>query len=575
MHISNPLCVRPLVAGLMLAMPALALAAPDAGSILQQIEARPGGTLVAPRLQTPKEPTPPAAGQGGPVLRVNAYRIEGATLVPQAVLQDALKGFTGRDLSLTQLQEAAWVLVQTYRQAGWLAHAFVPQQEIGGGVVTLRVVQARLGQVRITHAANAQHPRERIQAMADAQLTPGEFLNLQQLDRLLLLLDDMPGVTANATFAEGQRDASTDVLITLGADKAVVGNISLDNFGGISTGANRASASLSINNTAGLGDALQLQGVASDGSRYGRVAYSLPVGLQGWRAGLHLSDLRYHLVGSFAALQAQGSAQSWGADLSAPLVRQPEYNLGWQVTTDRKQLDNRALANNSATEPSTVSRYTLDVVRSGLTGNWLDQLAGPAQNTLSVQASWGKVNLDNSPNASADASAANTAGSFRKINAFYNREQSLSGPVSWYLQASYQWANRNLDSSERLYLGGSSGVRAYPSNEVGGSTGATATTGLRLRVNPATTATAFVDWGRVHVYRNNQSAAGSELTNLNVQALQGYGLSASWRSPRGHDLSATWSRRQGINPAANQTTGADSDGTRKLDRLWLSASFNF
>jgi hypothetical protein len=40
-------------------------------------------------------------------------------------------------------------------------------------------------------------------------------------------------------------------------------------------------------------------------------------------------------------------------------------------------------------------------------------------------------------------------------------------------------------------------------------------------------------------------------------------------------MSATWSRRLGHNPAANPNTGADSDGTRTLNRLWLSASLNF
>ncbi len=74
----------PSLAAWLLAVPALALAAPDAGSILQQLEARPGGLLVAPRLKTPQVPTPPAFDQGGPVVRVNAFRIEGATLLVDA-----------------------------------------------------------------------------------------------------------------------------------------------------------------------------------------------------------------------------------------------------------------------------------------------------------------------------------------------------------------------------------------------------------------------------------------------------------------------------------------------------------
>ena len=109
--------LRSLPFALLAALPIWGWAAPDAGSVLQQIEARPGGLISSPKLQTPQVPTPPAAGQDAAVLRVNGFRIEGNGLVDAQTLQDALKGFTGRDLSLTQLQEAAWVLVQTYRQA--------------------------------------------------------------------------------------------------------------------------------------------------------------------------------------------------------------------------------------------------------------------------------------------------------------------------------------------------------------------------------------------------------------------------------------------------------------------------
>jgi hemolysin activation/secretion protein len=212
--------------------------------------------------------------------------LEGQTLVSPEALQTALAGFTGRDLSLTQLQEAAWVIVQTYRKAGWLAHAIVPQQEIEGGVVTLRVIEARLGRVHID-LPQGQLPRERIQAMANAQLALGQPLNLQQVDRLLLLLDDMPGVVATASFAEGTQAGTTDVRLVLGQDKPLDANVMADNFGSIFTGRERLSASLSLNNPAGWGDALQLQAVASDGSRYGRVAYTLPLGLQGVRVGAH------------------------------------------------------------------------------------------------------------------------------------------------------------------------------------------------------------------------------------------------------------------------------------------------
>ncbi|MEY2617770.1 MAG: hypothetical protein RL522_772 [Pseudomonadota bacterium] len=565
-------CLAALV--LMVLAPQRAWSAPDAGSVLQQLEARPGGALSAPALQIPRVPTPPADGSTGAVVRVNAFTLEGPTLLNPQILQAALKGFTGRDLSLTQLQEAAWVIVQTYREAGWLAHAVVPPQEIEGGVVTLRVLEARLGQVHVDYP-QARLPRDRIRAMADALLIAGEHVNLHRVDRVLLLLDDMPGAAASASFAEGREPGTTDVRIVLVQRKSLDAQVALDNQGSRSTGSGRLSASLAVNNLTGRGDALQIHAVETEGSRYARVGYTHPVGVHGWRTGLYASDMRYHLVGSFAALQASGAAQTWGAQLMAPLTRQPTHNLSWQLSADRKRLDNQALANAQASAVTPVSHYVLDVVRSSLTSNWLDLLPTPAQNTVSLQLSRGRVDLSQSPNAQADADAAHTAGMFGKLNAQYHREQRITGQTSAYLQTAAQWANRNLDSSEKIYLGGPWGVRAYPSNEAGGTLGSTVTLGLKHRLDAALILQAFADAGRIQVYKHNANAAGTPLTSLNTQSLRGLGLTLAWRSPQGHEVSGTWSRRHGQNPAANASTGTDSDGTRTLNRFWLSAAVNF
>ena len=348
----------------------------------------------------------------------------------------------------------------------------------------------------------------------------------------------------------------------------------LDNFGSDPTGSERLSASLAVNNAMDLGDALALKAVRTQGSTYARAAYSLPVGLQGWRAGFHASALSYNLVGSFAALQASGTAQTWGADLSVPLLRSTLRNVSLQINTDHKAFDNQALAIGQATEATSFSKYRVDVLRAGLNANWFDQWLTPAQNSASAMLTSGSVDLTGSPSAAGDSNAARTAGHFQKINLGYNRAQSLTSQLSTYLQAGAQLANRNLDSSEKLYLGGASGVRAYPSNEAGGSTGYTLTVGLKHRFDSAWTLNGFADMGRIQVYRNNVTALGAPITALNTLPLQGVGLSVSWQGGQGKELSATWSHRQGANPSAT-TAGADSDGTRTLNRLWLSAALNF
>ena len=101
-------------------------------------------------------------------------------------------------------------------------------------------------------------------------------------------------------------------------------------------------------------------------------------------------------------------------------------------------------------------------------------------------------------------------------------------------------ASKNLDSAEKFYLGGASGVRAYPSSEGGGAEGQLASLELRARLPQNFALSAFYDWGHVTVNRNNGFTGASA---LNAYTLQGAGLTAAWFASFGLNLKATWARR--------------------------------
>ena len=140
--------------------------------------------------------------------------------------------------------------------------------------------------------------------------------------------------------------------------------------------------------------------------------------------------------------------------------------------------------------------------------------------------------------------------------------------------------DENLDSSEKLFLGGVNGVRAYPANEVGGASGYVAAFGLRQRLDHGFTLSGFVDWGRVNVCHNmldvclKNAASGAGGQELATQALHGQGLSLIWQTEPGLDFSVTWSRRRGQHPNSD-ANGLDSDQTRVINRMWLSATVRF
>ena len=191
----------------------------------------------------------------------------------------------------------------------------------------------------------------------------------------------------------------------------------------------------------------------------------------------------------------------------------------------------------------------------------------------------GKINLVSTPaNPAFDqeqlgGDKANAHGFFKKLKYSVTHTQNLLANLIGFAAFTGQWANKNLDSSEKFYLGGPLGVRAYPNNEGGGSEGQLLTLELRQNLPADLVLAAFYDRGRVTVNKiDNFRDVGD--TTPNKLTYQGRGLQLTWRGPKLSNIKATWARRNGGNPNP-ASAGTDQDGTQKLNRYWLSASIPF
>jgi hemolysin activation/secretion protein len=551
-----------LVPFLLVAGAASAQVTPDAGALQQQIDQSRQTALPKPAPQQLLTP-PPLESIAGPTVSVSAFRFAGNTLLSEAQLAALLRPFLHRPLKFSELQAAALAVSDAYREAGWIARAYLPRQEIDAGVVTIQVVEAVFGGVRVDGAVRiaplqAQRIVERAQPL-------GSLLNADALDRAILLVDDLPGAGATGNLAAGERDSETGLVLHLTSEPLLSGDGAIDNSGSRATGATRASANLSLNSPLRLGDQGVVNLLHSDGSDYLRGAYSLPLGDAGWRAGLNASTLRYRLVADeFAALHARGSADSAGVEVSYPLLRSRLSNLFLQINGDSKRYDNQA---NGAVS----SHYRLDSLSVGVSGNHFDAFAGGGATSANLGLVQGQVKLDGSPNQAADASSTGTGGSFRKLRYGIARQQALSETFSLAASLAGQYASKNLDSSEKFYLGGLYGVRAYPASEAGGSNGQLVNLELRVRLPAGVGLVGFYDWGHVTVNRNNDFAGAAR---VNGYALKGAGVGIGWTSPFKLNLKAVWARRLGSNPSPN-LNGSDQDGTLRKNRIWLQAALPF
>lgn len=542
---------------------ACAQTVPDAGSLLQQIERQHQKAL--PPKSTPQfEPPPPMASLGGATVTVKAFRFAGNTLLTDKQLLPAVAGFLNRPLDFTELQNAAIAVAAAYRQAGWVVRVYLPKQDITGGTVIIQIVEAKFGAVRV-EGRTRRVSAEKIKSIVETSQAPGTPVNAVALDRALLLIGDLPGLSATGSLAEGQNQAETDLVVKTLDGPMVTGNATADNAGERATGAGRLIVDASLNSPFGIGDRADVVLLGSQGSNYERLAYSLPAGSDGLRIGVNASHLDYKIVTSeFSALDAHGTSTTAGLEANYPLLRSRLKNLYVALNLDDKRFDNDSAG-------AATTRYTVRTAALGLYGNLFDSLGGGGANNASITLVQGNDDLAGSPNEGADALTTHTAGSFQKLRFSAAREQVIAGGFSLYADLSGQAASTNLDSSEKFYLGGSNGVRAYPVNEAGGAEGLLLNLEARQRLPANFIATGFFDLGSIRVNKDNDIAGAAA---PNSETLKGGGVSFGWTASFGLSLKATVARRIGNNP--NPTSaGDDQDGSYIKNRVWLQVSMPF
>ena len=547
-------------------------APPDAGQILQQIER---DLEVKPTPKLPELPSQPPAIEDtqAEMVLIKQFKFTGNHVLVESELQAALAKLTNRSVSITELRTCTDLIAALYHEKGYLATATLPEQDITEGVVTIDVVEALFGGVKFDGSYNKDFKRVKPQVMEQYILNSspkGVVLNQEKLDRGLQLIDGLTGVKVESTLQAGEQEGTTDLLMKVKDQPLLNGNVAVDNTGGRQTGRNKLTATLNVASPLGYGDALSFTALHADGTDYGRVSYSLPLGAKGLLIGVSGTYMQYNILQQFSSLNLNGYSSTFGVNAQYPLFKDKTSKLNLSVNADKKYFTNFST-------PTTVqlasSDYSLNVYSATLSGDHMDGLFAGAQNNASISLGGGNVDLNGSLNQASDLAGANTAGSFSRLHWNLSRNQFFTDTISLSLSGSGQFANGNLDSSEKFYLGGLNGVRAYPTSEGSGSDGYLFVAELRKYLPHNLSVSTFIDYGHVTQYDHNQSAAGKALATTNSYDLKGYGASMDWQGPYNTNVKATYAHRIGSNPNP-AASGNDQDGSKLYNVFWLSAVLN-
>lgn len=559
----TPQSLSPLVASLFLILTTSAHAQtpPTGEDLLREAE------KASSRARQPELPLPPAPTSSkvaaGVAVEVKRFDVQGARLFDEQTLQSVLKPWVGQKLDLASLQRAADALVEAYRRSGYLARAWLPEQEIRDGVVVIRVAEGRLSGLRIENrGASRALPERRIREFMVVRQREGAPLRIDDVQRAVTLLNEMPGMRAASVLEPGEGEGDSRLILAVTDEPLVTGSLLLDNYGARATGEARAAVNLALNGPLALGDQWTLSAFASKGSKYARAGMSLPVGNDGLRALVHGSGLRYGY--DLNTVRYSGDARTAVGMLNYPVRRSAENNLTLQGTLERKSFKNRVAG-------IELSRKRIDLLTLGFNIDRLDDWAGGGVWIVSGQLAAGRLDLSgNAGDLASDQIAGGPArhGGFGKVSGTLTRMQRLNARQTLTVAATGQIASKNLDSAEKLQLSGPYAVRAFSVSEPSVDTGVVLAAEWKYK---------FSDIWAVSVFHDQ--AMGWRDEHVNVATLQpnrlhvrGSGVELNWEAPGAVQVRASVARRHGVNPARNPVTLADADGTRKETRALLSVS---
>ena len=535
----------------------MAAAVPDAGSTLRnQLQSLPPSTPPASNAEIHIErhaaPTP---SESALRFAVKGFQLDGNTKFSTSTLMPLLAAALGESRTLADLDRAAARITDFYRAHGYLvARAYVPAQDVRDGIVDIAIVEGRYGKVELH---NGSRVRDKVLRRYLDAARLGDVVDERRLDRAALLMQDVTGAGAvTGNLQAGEAPGTSDLTIDVPSTRALTASVQADNYGIRPTGRDRVGASLQWLSPFGFGDRFDALGLTSiTGQTFGRIGYSVPIGNNGLRTGISVTESTYRLGADFSSLDAYGHATVLSWTTRYPVIRSRAFNLDVEGGFDRKDLTDHL---------SGMADDKFDNVwGAGINGN---VLAGNAFGSYALRIESGDVQFASPDALAADQAAAQSAGRYRKYTYALSFYQAFTPKLQLYVALTGQQASKNLVSSEKFSLGGPYGVRAYPTGEAPGDDGYLATAELRYALAQAVLpgqlgVFGFVDTGFV---RGN---AYPFSTDDNHRRLSGAGIGITLSKAPSDELRLVYAHRLG-----NATAVGDTD---HAGRVWVQWTKSF
>lgn len=394
----------------------------------------------------------------GPTFFVKKIKLIGCESFPPEDFRDIIAKYENKDLSINDLNILGREIQREYLKRGVIAVCFPPPQDVKNETVTLRVVEARMGDLEILD--HSFFDKEILRNYWS--LKKGEILRYDKMSRSLQLMNKNPDRDVNATLHAGKEPGTTDVLLKTKTHFPIHLTGSLDNEGSPTTGRVRKGVGIKDNNFLFVDDSFLFGYIYGDFFMSHYAFHRVPITNFGTSVMYGYSFSKAASKKDYEPLGLSSRSENYSVFVYQDIFRKADYLGELFAGLDAKDKTVKQTT-------GTINRDRLRILRLG--ANLI--FKGPGNITyVSPQFSQGINGLGaRRKNPLSSRTDTNTGGNngientFSIFNLSVTHKRALPLDLQMSLKFKGQVSSEKLPSQEEFYVGGINSVRGYPSGD--------------------------------------------------------------------------------------------------------------
>ena len=447
-----------------------------AGSAAPAAASKPSGSQPASSSPASKSPSgeganakPSAAQPAKPAVvqhfDIDDFAVQGADKLPQIEIEEAIYPFLGPNKTADDVEKARVALEKAYHDKGYqTVSVAVPQQNVQGHVVILKVTELKVGRLRVKNSRYFDVDKVKDKAPS---LQEGSVPNFGDVTKDIVALNQWPDRRVTPALRAGVTPGTVDVDLNVEDKVPIHGNMELNNRQSPNTTPIRLNATLHYDNLWQLGHSFsfsyQVAPLRKEDAEVFSASYLARIPDVDWLSFLTYAVKSNSNVATVGGLNVIGPGEIVGERAVVTLPSREGLFHTLSAGLDYKHFDQTVkLGGDGFSSPvkylPIVSSYNATFANEKFT---TQLTASFTYNVQPASSEW--QDFDNKR---AFASA-----SFSHLNLDVSHTQELQDGFQVYARIQGQVADGPLVSSEQFSIGGLDTVRGYFESEVLGDNG--------------------------------------------------------------------------------------------------------